>query len=654
MYKINNASVKKIITGLVCSAILVQIFGTGVVFANPMPKISVPKVQKSMAITGGFEDILSYSYDNSPRLMSSELDAKYDPREKGVDWPVQDQGQEGNCWAFAAIAAREAWVDMKLKNNFDKFKRFIMYSPLHMASSIYKNDNSDLTFNTTVTEGGGNREYAAAYYSRGSGPILLKDFGEGEYRNYLISKDYSMLTEFSPSSQVTSALFLTGTDGSYTMSEVLNNANQLVGYKPQLGSYNTNNQRVIKEAILKYGAVMSSYHSPVAGTNENDIYYNQEESAYCWCPDPVWYSSYTNHAVTIVGWDDNYPAKNFKTLPTWAGAGDGAWIIRNSWGDEFGEDGYMYISYYDYFIGCNAAVFPGSMPKSDYVNQFDGLWPNVCCFFGNGEYTVVRHKTQTPSLMEKVNAIGLIIQESNTKITFLLEDDASQVTPKVPNDVSVKPEFKKHDTDAVTVNSNTATFKHPGFYVLELKEPEFVTGNYDLYFKYENPQGYSEVPLVIDDSNFYTSDSVVKSDVSWYGEYNWLTGEISDSETGELLEFHFPVKTYTDAVKEVVSTEVEVIYEEDKDEYELIVDVGIPEEVTDFEGEKAMVAVYDEHGVLIGFHQQELHFEEGHYHNEVHVKYNSTGDSYRVMIWDSLNHPHWAMEKSEHLPIDEE
>lgn len=646
MFKINKASAKKLVTGFICGTMFVQLFGTGIVFADTVPEVFVPEIQEVKANPGEFKDALSYSYDNSPELMAGEIDipAKYDPRKKiGIDWPVQDQGEEGNCWAFSATAAREAWVDMKFKSNFDLFKMFIMYSPLHMAASIYKNEDSDWTFNTTATEGGGNREYAAAYYSRGSGPVLLRNFGTNKYNSYLKSMDYSMLTDVTSTSQVTSALFLTGTDGAYKMNGVKNEYDQLVGYKPQPGSYNTNNQMIIKEAILKYGAVMSSYHSPVEGTDENDTYYNEKESAYCWCPDPD-VASYTNHGITIVGWDDNYSAKNFKKLPD--GAGKGAWIIRNSWGSKFGDDGYMYISYYDYFIGSNAAAFPGSMAKSDYVNQFDGLWPNASIpEFTSGYYAVVRHKTQTPSLMEKINAIGLVVQESNTKITFLLEDDASGVKPKVPQNVSVKPEFKKHDTDAVTVEDNTATFEYPGYYVLELKEPEFVTGNYDLYFKYENPQGYSAIPLVMNGSDMYTSNSVTVPGISWYG----LDYALTDAQTA----FHFPIKTYTDAVKEIVSTEVEVIHEENTDEYELVVDVGIPEEVS-FEGEKAMVAVYDENGVLIGFHQQKLHFEEGHHHNEVHVNYDSTGDSYRVMIWDGANYPHWAMENAEHLPVDEE
>jgi hypothetical protein len=123
----------------------------------------------------------------------------------------------------------------------------------------------------------------------------------------------------------------------------------------------------IKYAVMKYGAVAVTCKGE---TIDNGPYYN-----------PTYASSYfpgsrdpreniSNHAVCIVGWDDNYNKNLFKVKPP----GNGAFIIKNSWGRSYGDKGYCYISYYDaVLIQTYGFVFMGAYSPSNYkdIYQYD-------------------------------------------------------------------------------------------------------------------------------------------------------------------------------------------------------------------------------------------------------------------------------------------
>ncbi|MEG5052778.1 MULTISPECIES: C1 family peptidase [unclassified Microcoleus] len=85
----------------------------------------------------------------------------------------------------------------------------------------------------------------------------------------------------------------------------------------------------IKQAIYAFGVVWAGVHSDEAfhaykGTGVFNACSNGKP----------------NHAINIIGWDD---------------AG-GYWIVRNSWGNDWGENGYMKIKYGCSQIGVNAAI----------------------------------------------------------------------------------------------------------------------------------------------------------------------------------------------------------------------------------------------------------------------------------------------------------
>ena len=75
------------------------------------------------------------------------------------------------------------------------------------------------------------------------------------------------------------------------------------------------------------------------------------------------------HAVCLCGWDDNFPKEDFVETPP----GDGAWLCKNSWGDQWGNDGYFYISYYEASLNGCVQFFVEPTDNYDGIYQWCGL-----------------------------------------------------------------------------------------------------------------------------------------------------------------------------------------------------------------------------------------------------------------------------------------
>lgn len=100
----------------------------------------------------------------------------------------------------------------------------------------------------------------------------------------------------------------------------------------------------IKTAIMTYGVVDAAVSVGPAFQAYMGGVYEDTDTA---CSGSPCEYTVTNHAIALVGWDDNPPE-----------GGGGVWILRNSWGStSWGESGYMRIRYTSALVSCEVAYF---------------------------------------------------------------------------------------------------------------------------------------------------------------------------------------------------------------------------------------------------------------------------------------------------------
>lgn len=317
-----------------------------------------------------------------------ELPSAWDNRVIGRTASIKNQGELGTCWAFAALGGLEA---LWLPQKIESF------SVDHMAMNH--------GFGVS-TEEGGNFTMALAYLASWKGPVWEADdpYADGATN---------------PQAPVRAHL--------------------------QEAKLLKNDRYAIKKEVLKNGAVQSSLYADDAILSEegSSQYYHPENYAYYY-DGAVQY----NHDVLIIGWDDDYSRDNFVKTPE----GDGAFICQNSWGEEFGDQGFFYVSYYDTTIAQNTLAYTrlDQLGVYDQIYQHDELgWTGQ---MGYEAETAWGANVYTAQSAEKLKAVSFYATDEMTSYEIYAAAD--------PN--------PDHFSDRKLVAQGS--LRHAGYYTIDLDE----------------------------------------------------------------------------------------------------------------------------------------------------------------------------------------
>ncbi|MEY4753352.1 MAG: hypothetical protein RJA44_1027 [Pseudomonadota bacterium] len=346
--------------------------------------------------------------------------ASFDLRPQGDVSSVRDQGVCGDCWAFATYGSMES-------NQLLAFNANDTFSPNHL------NTNHGFAY---AACNGGNASMAAAYLTRWSG---AQGFEAGPV--------WESDDPYNPATAT--PLKQTGLKPRLHVQEVL----QL----PDRASAGDNTNW--KYALQQYGGLYVGFlidTTTIDTISGKPKYWNTANAAYYYNG-----GTSTNHAVTLVGWDDNYPASNFATPP----AGNGAFLMKNQWGGSWGQNGYFWVSYHDSSLQ-SATAFAPPEPTSNYTHQFLYDAHGQTTSWSYGSPTGWSANLYTAAAVEpSLQALSFVTPTVDTAYELRVYTRNVGTTPPDATSTSVLP-------DATL----SGTMPFAGYHTLRLAQPLALTG----------------------------------------------------------------------------------------------------------------------------------------------------------------------------------
>lgn len=363
----------------------------------------------------------------------ASLPSFYSSVDQGYITPVKDQHPFGTCWTFAAMATIEASAlrsGLTLgydRRSLDLSERHLAYFAYHSAADPLGYTAGDYNYNTDPVDhylnAGGNNTMSLLTLTTWQGVAQESLASYQELRalrnRYYNASDFLAATSLSSGIAYSDIFHVSG--GLFIPSK---------------------NRSDVKRAIQRYGAVAGSYY-------DSDDYFNRYTASYY-----NYNNTSTNHAIAIVGWDDDYSKYNFKNIPS----NSGAWLVKNSWGTGYGDGGYFWLSYYDTSIGQNVLAYKVERAtRHQNVYQHDGSAYPYYETIRSGSRVANIFRAKAGKKGERLEAVSFFLQDVNVNYSIQIYLDPTD--PKKPT--SGSPAL------AEPVRGKTS---YEGFYKVDLNE----------------------------------------------------------------------------------------------------------------------------------------------------------------------------------------
>lgn len=411
---------------------------------------------------------------------AATLPEKYDLRDFGRVNAVPDQGSLGICWAVAANSAAASSI-------MEQFPQTVL-SPIHTAWFSYRGDEEE-EYRTTDDPylSGGNDGMSVAAMAAWKGPVMDAKIPLDAYNQ----QDPSEELRFESDYHLQDAFYMTnGVYWDYDWNRHVSN-------------------EITKQILTETGAVTISYYASGIQNAFNDNTF-------------AWYNSDINpadHEVLIVGWDDNYSKENF--LEGNQPENDGAWLIRNSWGTGWGDDGYFWMSYEDKTIEVGTAYL---------LEEKDNYAKNYQHDMMGWSFSIT--DSMDPDEAKDAKIANIFTAESTEQleaVSFYTTDAMTQYTISVYTDV----EEDQPESGTKQLDGQNGMEPYAGYHTIELNKPIKLNQGerFSIVVTLENPT--FDAPIAIEWCEIPTADAVPEHMGSG-GESYVFIGEAWEDAAGTL------------------------------------------------------------------------------------------------------------------------